>query len=66
MGWVIFLGVVLLFGVLVWRREHRGSRGGFAIRGERGQASAHQAEMELRTSSSRSLNGFPGGGGPSF
>jgi hypothetical protein len=66
MGWVIFFGIVLVFGVLLWRREHKGTRGGFALRGERGADAAHQADMKLRNSTARGMSGYNGGGGPSF
>jgi hypothetical protein len=64
MGWLVFVGVLLVLGVLIWRREHRGSRGGFAVHGERGRDHAHRADMESRTSSARGFSGFTGGGGP--
>jgi hypothetical protein len=69
MGWIVFFGVLLVLGALIYRREHRGSRGGFAIRGERGAAAAHLADQELRTANARNLSGgtsIGGGGAPGF
>jgi hypothetical protein len=63
MGWVVFLGILPVFGVLLWRREHKGTRGGFARRGERGADAAHRADLELRSTSARGISGYNGGGG---
>jgi hypothetical protein len=64
MGWIVVVSGLVVLAVLVWRRERRGSRSGFAILGERGQDDAHRAEMELRTASGRTWTG--GNGGPSL
>jgi hypothetical protein len=65
MAWLlVFVIPVVVLGALLFRREHRGSRGVFETPQERQAAAGRRADMDIRAAHTRGIvntNGERGG-----